>query len=288
MSNLPDRLGDSDTSALLKHGRAYGVAAAIAVGAIAYMSGGISGVEMGGAVAATPAVVATATPFYLQTGPNLPAGMDLWYALDPTQSDQSVLNTQEQVNGFNPGRAWTVAGADSGAFFNQTSGDTTVVDFVWASGDKEYVAQMELAVDTMCSSYARTTVRYDADWQWSGGTIKVLWWQENPMNAATGFYSSGRPSLVNVNWSKTSPTSVVAGEWADVETYYKYMGTDSSELKIWLDGTLVVDSVGFSYANGTPATRLALKPWHGGADLKTQVDTFSYSRSVVYGTAGPC
>ncbi len=59
MSNLPDRLGDSDTSALLKHGRAYGVTAAIAVGAIAYMSGGISGVEMGGAVAATAPAPAT-------------------------------------------------------------------------------------------------------------------------------------------------------------------------------------------------------------------------------------
>lgn len=62
--NLPDRLGDSDTDAILRSGRAYGVAAAIAVGVVAYMSGGVSGVEMGGAVAATAPTTRTDVLMY--------------------------------------------------------------------------------------------------------------------------------------------------------------------------------------------------------------------------------
>ena len=268
---------------------------ACAFGAVALSYGyGFGG---GGRAETYPQVAAAATPpdtFWTQTGPNYdPAwGLSEWFVLDPTQSDQSGRNggAINGVNTFNEQGQWGSIVADSGTAFNRSYGDTVAVDFVWASGNDTWHSANEMNVDTMCSSYTRMTVRYDSDWEWSGGTFKAIWYQNSTgqMNAAPGLYSSGKPALVNVMVGWPADSTITAGQWADIEIYYKYMGTDSSEVKVWLDNVLVRDSVGFSYANTYPATKINFQPFHGGAGVKTQVDTFRYARAITYADAGPC
>lgn len=222
-------------------------------------------------------------------GPNYSEawGLSECYVLDVTNDDQSIINTNGCVNSHNYFRGWP-AGADSGAFFNQTYGDTTAVDFVWQSGDPEYIASDEMTIDTICSAYARITFRADADWQYSSNTIKFIWFQNTggQMNAAPGIqYGTRGAAWVNVSTGATD--TLTTGLWHDVEYLGENIGTASTRWRIWSNGVLVTDST-TTYASGYPAHKLAIKPWSGGSGNKTQADTLRFSRIVVHTDAGPC
>lgn len=267
---------------------------ALSFGALAYGYG--YGVSSGRTESypqtATAAGGALPDTFFAETGVAYDPswGLSRCYVLDPTNDDQSVVNTNGCVNGHLYQRGWP-AGADSGAFFNRTYGDTTAVDFVWQSGDGEWIAGDEMSVDTICSVYARTTVRLDTDWEWNDNTVKLFWYQSpsGTMNAAPGYQLApgNVPAFVNVGLGAPSDT-LVAGQWHDLEYLAQYLGTDSTRWRIWYEGNLIKDSVQ-SYAAGTPATKLNVRPWSGGsAGNKTQSDTIRFSRLVVYTDAGPC
>ena len=252
--NLPDRLGESDTDAILRSGRAYGVAAAIAVGVVAYMSGGVSGVEMGGAVAATAPAAVSAVPFFqdnFDTGDTLTTATDAsaWDEIGTGGGGSFAVNTTNAFSGSHS-LAMTFGPDISGA-------DSRVEPRLEINGGNGGAGYSEVWVEYMFYVPANFQHRDDT------GSDNNKWfriWAENytgadpkagmsfrPIGGATtdssfvyGQFGSaqlpigdtGDATTWNLNWNPALGCSatdcITAGTWGKVQMHFRLATTASS------------------------------------------------------------
>ena len=285
MSNLPDRLGDSDTSALLKHGRAYGVTAAIAVGAIAYMSGGISGLVMGGAVAPGAAAVAAACA---ATYPNMPAGMDSVFNWDGTTKAASTGWTGPDLSADTAEVEVLVDATNPGC-----SG--SVLRFKYPIGSNSagsYASNSFTSSILYDTTYVMFRIKYDAAWEAIGHKLPGYYGaprnnagvthgpgRGNAISSPTQFFTT-RESSDKFNFSEqngaTAGTPIgvfdawsgVNGNWAALEMLFiaeSTVSADDGKFFAWLDGVLVDSATaldltpnGATACDGVPCTEVGV------------------------------
>jgi len=270
------------------------ILSACAFGALAY---GYSG-GPGDGRNTVPTPTATSEAFYEQVGPNYDAGwgMTKIFTLDPTQNDQSVINTFISQNRTT---SWTTPGTspDSGAFFNVMAGDTTTVAFRWPSGvGPGRIAGNEINVsatstERYCETYVRLTFKASS-WEYSDNTVKHFFFRDSAnvgaQNSAPGVQTAGNEaSSINTSPEFRGTTSTTDGVWYDDEYYYSTMGASAS-IKIWRDGVLEADTTGIG-TGSQPWSRLWLGPYHGGSSgtKSTSDDQWIFSRIVIYAEECP-
>lgn len=286
MSNLPDRLGDSDTSALLKHGRAYGVAAAIAVGAIAYMSGGISGVEMGGAVAATAPAPAASDTTYTNRPSNL-TGFTLVYHNDGTSVDQSgegwdvqsgwdsthvvstdvasPINTASVIKVVHP----ALSGAAAGAGF-VTVDDFANLSGVTAGAYEEIYTMYRIQVVNADTIHGQKLFYMGMDsLAIASGIGHYFTTREGAGTSLGNLKFEGDVGGENILFNIAGAWSGKENAWAALEHQYvaeSSNGAGDGILNIWLDGANIVSDSTVGWSNASLTGRL-----FGGFDWYDQV-----------------
>ena len=263
MSNLPDRLGDSDTSALLKHGRAYGVTVAIAVGAIAYMSGGISGVEMGGAVAATAPAPAAAAWFqedwdYSSTA-NLHSDPNGW--LTQTDNRSSVVDSMRLVTGLTLPSGNTKAVRDTlevgvtgntateaahGGFdLALTTADKTEIwlEFEWRASSNWQTSQTGGAGNADHKLFLTQTTGSAERW-----SIKIGNFSGDGMGCYNAVNGNSAGTLVGANLD--APTDAWDGAWHTIRAHFKMASDDDTTadgaIQCWFDGVKIHEDLTYT------------------------------------------
>jgi hypothetical protein len=220
-------------------------------------------------------------------GPNLPPGFTEVFVFDVTRTDQAVLNAR--VIGQLPYRFWSTnqRSPDRGLFVNQVDGQELYARFVWAAGDNERAAGNEVVLNGVFTEwYVRITWRANADWEWSGNTVKQFFFQNAPwvptQNTAVGVQTGGAPiAVINTSPEVRGTTPANMGQWVDDEWLFSAI-PGPSEVTAWRNGLLEIDVAGVGTFNA-PTNLINLGPFHGGSGVKSRNgDYWDIKRLVIW------